>query len=426
MFLKKYSLLFKHLSLTTINSVLFSLSQIVIQIIVVRNTDLGEYGIFAFTFSIFSIFELLILGYSSDRSIQILGVNSIHKKLETQGLYLGYLFRQDFILFFIGIPCAILIGFCFLLNTKFSIIYYLVLLFGMIFNIGYSAIKNSLISYNLVEVQTRYELKCIALNFIMSTIFSLIWGVIGFLVAMVLYNFIKLLLGLRVFEKLGLKWKEILYFASMPGTNKDFKYNIAIYSFFRNGLVNVYSQLDILLLGILPFSSHLVAQYKIAKTLSGLPTKIVYPVWAALRGRILEAHYSLNLNRLIYLIGRPTIVFVFVFILIYLFSSMYAVDVLTLLYGIEYQDSAGLFLILLAGTLILQLTNNWFNFWVVIANKSGSYILCILFQMLILFSVVFYRKLDIPFFSAIVACSMIFGALFQALVFWSSRKIYNN
>lgn len=391
--------------------------------IVVRSITSTEYGVYAFTFSVFNIFELLTSGFSSDRSLQLLGKNSIKSNIVDQSENIGFLIRQDFITYAFGILLATAFSFLFLINNNFSVYYFFLLLLGLLMNIGYSSIKSLLISYNLVELQTRFELKCIFISLSMSTLFTIFWGIYGFLISIILYHLIKLFLGFNILNKLGLRINLIIYYIINPSKSKTDKSISVVYSILRNGIANLYNQIDILLLGILPFSPQIIAQYKVAKTLSGIPARIVYPIWAALRGRIVEAHYSQNYNRLKSLIIKPTYVFVLLFTIIYIISHFISDEVIGFLYGNEYVFAAKIFLILLTGTLILQLSNSWFNFWVIIANKSGIYIIGLIIQVIIILSSVLIPEIELIQFTGIVAFSMILGAGYQFLVFYKNYKL---
>jgi len=297
-------IIYKHLSLTSISSILFSLSQIIIQIIVVRNSNPSDYGVFAFTFSVFNIFDLLVSGYSSDISLQIIGKNSVSAKIHEQNETLSFLFTRDIIAYSIGFLIAMFIGYFVSFSDNFSFHFYLILLFGLIFNIGYSSIKSILISYNLIELQTKYELICVFISLFLSILFTILGGITGYVISLSVYVLLKLIVGYFIIDIKGLNIIHILNRLFSKKSTQIMEPNMAYFSIIRNGLANLNNQLDILLIGILPFPSTVIGQYKVAKTLSGLPAKIVYPVWSALRGRMVEAFYNKNLIRLNSLILR--------------------------------------------------------------------------------------------------------------------------
>ena len=413
----KNKIIFRHLSLTSISSVLFSLSQIIIQIIVVRNSNPSDYGVFAFTFSVFNIFDLLVSGYSSDISLQIIGKNSISTKIHEQTDALSFLFTRDIKAYSIGFFIALFFGFFVSFSDNFSFHYYLILLFGLIFNIGYSSIKSILISYNLIELQTKYELICVFISLVLSISFTILGGITGYAISLSAYILLKLIVGYYIIGTKGLKISHILKRLFNGKAAQIMEPNMVYFSILRNGLANLNNQLDILLLGVLPFSSTVIAQYKVAKTLSGLPAKIVYPVWSALRGRMVEAYYNQNLIRLKSLILRPTLVFLFIFLGAFIFSYFTAEQIVILLFGKEFSFAAQIFIILLFGSLILQLTNNWFNFWVIIANKNQYYITSLLLQVVFLVLSTFLIDTSIIKFSIYVAISMILGAVLQLNIF---------
>lgn len=418
----KNKILFRHLSLTSISSVLFSLSQIIIQIIVVRNSNPSDYGVFAFTFSVFNIFDLLVSGYSSDISLQIIGKNSVSTKIHDQTDTLSFLFARDIKAYSIGFFIALFIGFFISFTDNFSFHYYLILLFGLIFNIGYSSIKNILISYNLTELQTKYELICVFISLVLSISFTILGGITGYAISLSAYILLKLIVGYYIIDTKGLKINNILKRLFSGKSAQIMEPNMVYFSILRNGLANLNNQLDILLLGILPFSSTVIAYYKVAKTLSGLPAKIVYPVWSALRGRMVEAYYNQNVIRLKSLILKPTLVFSFIFLVAFIFSYFTAEQIVTLLFGEEFSFAAQIFIILLFGSLILQLTNNWFNFWVIIANKNQYYLKGLILQIVFLVLSTFFIDANIIKFSLCMAISMILGAGLQLNIFLKHSK----
>jgi PST family polysaccharide transporter len=422
----KKKLIYRHLSLTSISSVLFSLSQIIIQLIVIRNSSISEYGVFAFTYSIFSVFDLLVSGYSSDISLQIIGRNSVSSKIHEQTDTLSLLFTRDIKAHSIGFGIALFIGFFLSFTDNFSFLYYSILLFGTIFNIGYSSIKSILIAYNLIELQTKYELICIFMSLFLGICFTLIGGATGYVISLSVYIFLKLIVGYYIISTKGLKINNIIKGLFSRKSLQVIEPKMVFFSILRNGLVNLTNQLDMLLLGVLPFSSSVIAQYKVAKTLSGLPAKIVYPVWAAIRGRMVEAYYNKNFIRLKSLILKPTLVFLFVFLFVFVFCYFTADQMVILLYGKEYLFSAQIFIILLCGSLILQLISNWFNFWVIIANKNQHYITSLVLQIVFLVFATLFIDVCIIKFSICVAISMILGAVLQLNIFLSNLKVDSN
>jgi O-antigen/teichoic acid export membrane protein len=409
----------------------FYVVQLLTQIFVVRSTSLEDYGSFSFTFGVFNILELMALGYSSDLAMQHIGSNSANLKLEQQHTTFSFLIGNDFCFFSTLTLLGLLLSIPLIFLPTFNLFFWICLLFSLIFQIGYASVKNALITYNLASEQTSYEFICSMATLVLSIIFTYIWGIQGYVLSICLYQLFKNIFGFFFLHRLGVNlkvvWEKIYENSNFKSVNLRF----AMVSFTRNGLMNLYNQIDIILLGLFLPSSSALAQYKVAKTLSGLPTKIVYPVWAALRGRMVQAHYIGDLKRLKHLVYKPVGVFLFVFVILFILAKWLSPILVPAVYGQDYTEAVPIFLILLGGTLTLQLSNNWFNFWVIMAKQNKAFIVILCIQLLFIFlaSLNLLTSPDIFYFSIVIAISSIIGCLLQFFYFfivYPNRKVENN
>lgn len=412
--------LFRQVSLTSVSSIFLSVVQLAVQVYVVRQTTQTDYGFFAFTFAIYSVLEALTTGFSSDLSMHFLGENSVREPVEIQGSRIVTLLMYD-ALFYLPV-CALCMagGYALTALPGFDLFTWTALCLSLMFQIGYSAVKNLLIVYNLIEIQTKYELQCIFLILILSLAGTGLGGIKGYALSIAAYQFSKTWLGILKVRQLGVSIPFCKRNLVSILSNRPFPTRIILSSISRNGLSNLYSQLDILLLGFLSNNLTYLANYKVAKTLSGVPTKIVYPVWAALRGRMVQAHYKKDFVRLRMLVVRPVLVFTGVFILLFGIAFLLSPHIVPLLYGHQYISSVPVFLVLLAGVLALQLSNNWFSFWVVMARRSSAYSLILLIQTGILLSGIVWSgtsgiEVILPYF---VAASYITGGILHFIYFF--------
>lgn len=393
------------------------------QIYVVAHTTQADYGVFAFTFAIYSIVESIATGFSADHAMQRLGKNSIQRSIKDQAVNFASLIIYDINFYLIVAGFCTMAGIFMSFLKNFNIYIWLILCFSLVFQIGYSAVKNLLIVYNLIEVQTRYEMECVALILILSILGTWMSGIEGYALSISIYQLFKLLLGITKIKSLGLSWKHIKPHLSLSNYNLNTSARIAFTAFTRNGLSNLYNQLDILLLGVLTGNQSFLANYKVAKTLSGLPTKVVYPVWAALRGRMVQAYYANDFTRLRMLVMRPLFVFAGLFILLFLAALIVAPYLIPFIYGPEYVGVTQVFLILLVGTLVWQMSNNWFNFWVIMAGQSRAYIMILIIQIGVLCASLLWMQniQNTGLFAYWVTASCITGGALQFIYFFTFK-----
>ena len=414
----------KQFSLTTISSIIFSVIQILIQVYIVRSVAQDDYGIFAFTIAIYNMFELMATGYSSDFSMQNIGKTSSECKLSELGRLFSDLIKHDLKVYTITVVICCIVGLFLIPLKNFNIEYWIILLFSLIFQTGYSAIKNTLISYNLIKEQTYYEIQSMFLMLILNVLFTYFFGILGYVISMALYSLMKNIIGLFILHKLNLTMTNIfINLKSKTSVSNDGTF--ALYSIIRNSLTNFYNQLDIILIGVIFSNPSVIANYKVAKTLSGLPSKVVYPIWSALRGRMVQAYYKGEFLRLRMLVLKPMIYIFISFLIIFFGSYFLSPYFIPKIYGVEYGSAITLFLILLLGTLILQLSNNWFNFWVIIANQNKPFIIIILIQIFIIFItlLIFDLRESIIRFTSCIAFSYIVGGILQQAYFYRYKYL---
>lgn len=138
----------------------------------------------------------------------------------------------------------------------------------------------------------------------------------------------------------------------------------------RNGLTLLSQQLDVLLLAFLSPPAAL-SIYRVAKTVAALPSKAFFPLWVALRPRLLEAMRQgrrRGVYRLIGILSAAILLFGCVAV-----PVAYAIApwFLSWAYGETFRAAAVPFMVLLVGTWIFFGACGWFGFLIVLSHQKS-------------------------------------------------------
>lgn len=244
------------------------------------------------------------------------------------------------------------------------------------------------------------KLKKLSLLEIFHTIFSTClflylinsYGSVGFVVGLPLTALIKNILFTYYTNKI---WPPNL---PLENNFKSEHMHLSFHSILRNIFSNISTQADVIVLGLLN-TKEAVAIYKVAKTLSGIPIRVSYPIWAALRPKIIKAlrngDYQTLQGRLLHIsltflaLTIPLIIVAF-----YTFKPFVLRS-----YGESYLIAFYPFLILLIGSWMYNSVTGWMSFFLIISPLKA---LMTCFTGLFAFFVVF---VSLAFHKDLVALS---------------------
>ena len=145
-------------------------------------------------------------------------------------------------------------------------------------------------------------------------------------------------------------------------------------SIYRNFTQSGIVQIDLIILGIFGQPT-MVAFYKIAKTLAGLPLKVAIPIWKILYPDLVKSISTNNAQLKRTTIHKGMLATSIMLIVIIIFSYFYGEQLIALIYGNDYVHAYIPFLILIVGYGLFFAINGWFKIWVALIEKIsiGSY-----------------------------------------------------
>jgi O-antigen/teichoic acid export membrane protein len=216
-----------------------------------------------------------------------------------------------------------------------------------------------------------------------------IYGLIGLVSAISILALVKTLLSRAIFLK-TLKRKNLDY-QSIHLKNSMLNYRQrSLNSVYRNFAQNGLRQIDLIILGAFGQPT-VVALYKIAKTLAGLPAKAVTPIWRTLNPDLIKAISVNNKQLKRALLHKGMIIGSSILIAIIILSYLYGERVIILLYGDDYIHAYIPFLILSVGYGLFFAVNGWFKLWVSLIDKMfiGSYFYTLTFIFVCISTLIF-------------------------------------
>jgi O-antigen/teichoic acid export membrane protein len=161
-----------------------------------------------------------------------------------------------------------------------------------------------------------------------------------------------------------------------------------------------------------------VAIYKVAKTLSSLPVRMIGPLWVALRPKMMQVWYARSKQRMLKLVATPSVLILTVLVLVFIPIKSTADDLILFLYNKSYVAGTVTFLTLLIGTWIFGAATAWFNFWIIISEEKIAGILAYGFLLVSIISTGFlYGRQSIEHMAIAVCASMIVTSIFCWLIF---------
>jgi O-antigen/teichoic acid export membrane protein len=401
------------------STLLLTLVAFAIQMLLVRFANINDYGRYAFTYSIYVVVELLCTGFSSDHALQMLGKPAVGRNYEEINVLLKTLIRQDLVLY--AIPLLVAVPLYGLADPtwNFDGQYFLLLVLSLVFQAGSSAVKALFISFNNVGQQVKYEYGSVLLMLALNVTGLVLFGIMGYIVSQILYALLKTQMGLFLIKHFNSRI-QFSYAAALrrPYALAPFDGKQMSGSLLRNGLLNLSNNMDIILLGVMASTPALIAGYKVAKVLMTVPTRVVYPIWASLRGRMVEAYHQANFKRLRYLVFKPMVIFFVALMLSAVPAYFLAPYAIKWLFGEAYLPAVPVFIWLFLGNVFFQSTSGWFNLWVILSKKQFVVVYALLVQIvLFVVAVCFFGGSNIEVVGVAYALAMVAMSIFQLIYF---------
>lgn len=335
-------------SLTSVG-LLRSVLMLLIQWIAIQVASKEEYGAYVFSFTFFSIISTLSQNITSDFSFKILSkeeeddisnasANNIVRFERTVSLVGVVIY---------GIICCVL-GVMKLTQLELTLIFIL----GLVVIHPLSYLKNALISRDRIQKLAEFELVNIITSFIVSLVLTYYFGIIGLALGQVS------LLWLRQ----CFSWRYHNLFSDSNSRNFPNILMLRKYKAMaiRNGLQNVYQNADIIAMNLL-FGASTIAEYKLAKSLASIPSKLLNPLWSSLRGKIFAPYVSGNRKEALSYIVRGVRVVFITYSLLLILNYFFGTALISEVYGADFAATKSYMYWVLLLFLIRDSSLTWFG-----------------------------------------------------------------
>lgn len=410
---------------TSTSYLTYAVSQIVIQILVVKFVSLEEFGEFTTASAIENLVETIFITRSSELSLQFVGKHWIAGNYFSAKICVNRIKNLDWIINLVVYALIVLISISVSHIFNFNINYLLILGLQIPAQIGYGIYKSIFISASKIREQAIFEISFSVFLFLSCLLGVSYYGIYGFMVAWVVSAFAK---------TLAADWITRQWWPKNLAENTDPKkgegdvidpkawMSFSTHSILRNIFSSGASQIDILLLSVR--GPEVVAIYKIAKSLASLPARVVGPIWSSLRPRIMYLYNNNKYKELRKLVILPSL-FMLCFLTIFAFpASLISTPLIARVYGESYTASALPFLVLFVGNCCMSILAGWFGFWIVISSSSylGGYVYGFLAFFILIFGFLLGNK-SANSMALVVSSAMIFTSLLCWVFFLFDTRI---
>jgi len=336
-------------------------------IMIVRELEVDSYGVFAFLLALISIVEAPLIGRGSELYLKNIGEYWHNGEYGKAVQNTKYLINMEIRIYFSVFLAFILLSILIFQFKDIDPIYLIVLALSIPFQIGYSVYKSHMTLVNEVAMQSIIEIIFAFFYLILVYVMVSVYSLIGLVLAISSAALIKTLISRFVFIKM-LKKKNIDYH-SIYAKKSIINYRIrSLNSVYRNFTQSGIIQIDLIILGIFGQPT-MVALYKIAKTLAGLPLKAALPIWKILYPDLVKAINTNNVKLKQAIIHKGMAAALIIIIVVIISSYFYGERLITLMYGNDYVHAYIPFLILTVGYGLFFAINGWFKIWVALVEK---------------------------------------------------------
>ena len=364
---------------TGLSHLTFSISQIILQVFIVRWTSQQEFGEFVVANAIENLIELVFTVRSGEIALQYIGKYWVSGDHIAARLCANRIIKLDLMIYFIVYGLTVIFSILISYFIKFNYLYLIGLALQIPAQIGFGAYKSIFISANKIKEQAIFEIKYSLIYFLLSMIGVYFLGIPGLITASAVSALLKNIFARSITYRWWLpidpaySRERLFEKQEMISTESWWKFSMS--SMLRNLFTSSANQVDVLMISAFQ-GAESTAIYKVARSLSSLPVRIIAPVWSALRPRMMYAINARNKKQLLKLITVPAALMLGLFVISIIPICFFAGDIIVKIYGTNYMSSALPFIILLIGGWLYTGVTAWFNFWIVISNKmrSGIYV----------------------------------------------------
>lgn len=348
---------------------------LLIQIISTRYLLVAEYGAFSTIQAVILITEAVFLARGGEIALDYIG-----KFWEKDSLKVAYFKKKLFyfeikynLYVYIGVTVFSAVLFRF---VDFSFEWLLLLAISIPLQSGYGVAKSIL--------TVAGDFRVLSLLEIMNSAFLVLTGIV-FISRFGVYGLISTVLCAALLKNVSYLFAvRYLYgdrFSKDAGSLSHFDrvefrfFSANVYSVVRNFLMNFSSQGDLIILSLFQ-GPEAVANYKIAKTISSIPVKLVAPVWVVMRSRIMMLIRTNDISNLRMKILKTAFLLILFGAILSVPVTLMGEVIISKAFGEEYINSISACAWLLAGSWIFGALSGWLSFACVISPKKniGIYI----------------------------------------------------
>lgn len=388
-----------------LSQLIIAIGQLALQMYVVRNTTLHEYGEFIGSQVIVTVIESIFVARGGELALRYVGPCWTKGDYLSARLFSKAIIRIDKYLNWI--LCILLACLAFIASSSLNLnpSYLLLLSLTIPAQIGYGLYKSLFIVSSRLRQQSLFEINFAAIQITTGIIGVLTLGIYGLIISTVITAFAKTLIARKITEKW---WPGESTEDSHLHKDVDIKnwWRDSIHSVVRNSFFSGSNQIDIILLNAFR-GSETVALYKIAKTLSSIPIRLAAPIWSALRPRMLHSWNRGDRKKIVKLILIPASLMLCFLPVMLVLSWLYGREFIIHVYGSEYALAITPFFFLLVGAWIFNVSTGWYRFWILIVKErlSSTNISGLQFFMLLALGIS-YGSHSIQSMAQVIAVSM--------------------
>ena len=399
----------------TASGMVFSVSQILLQLVIARSVTVAEFGLFASILALITLIEVVFVSRSGELALQYIGPCWVDNKSSLIYSYYRRLIKLDFILnisIFI-ISCIIAWLFSHLLNIDYKVL--IVGLFTIISQCGFGIFKSLFIMDNRLASLAKLEMMYSAIYLIVPIVGLKIAGMAGLFFGLALATLIKTVVFL-------IASRPILHAKIGPERrieSTSVQPSAVVHSILRNALSQGSAQIDVILIAAVQGPA-MAGIYRAAKTTAGLVVKACNPVWVVIRPHIIVAWRKKQAKQLSRLVTLPVAALAFVLAAIACLLAWWGDDIITTAFGPDYHAAAMPALILFIGVAVFRvLTEGWFRFLTIIRDdKMAGTLIYGLLLAVILVAGPQYGQTSPAAMAQVVSGAMALAGVVAWLSFW--------
>ncbi|MBM3453802.1 MAG: hypothetical protein FJX80_01500 [Bacteroidetes bacterium] len=411
-------MIFKKIGYVTLSHFISSVVLFTVQVFLARTLKLSEFGALAIIQACANLIEGLVISRASDVALHLIGSNWNKSHSKAIG-YIRTLAKDEYIWNFSFYFLLLIVAFPLASYLNVNYLYFVIIGLSIPAHSGYGVSKSIFIIDGKLKQLALFEIGYSIFFIIVVFVFVKLYGILGFLWAIVFSAFFKTLISKLISEK---------YYSSLFLDSSDklkVKSFLSSYSIFRRSFENISTQLDVVLLASIT-SHEAVAIYKVAKSMANIPLKFAAPFWFVIRPDILDAMRNSDFYKLKKLILKPAKFFAILLIPSLLFLYAISDYLIFKIFGPDYLPSFIPFLILFVGTWIGSAVTGWFGFVAVISEKRKTVAMLIFLSSALLLISIYFSKGNLILLASLSSLSAILVSSFIWCLLITDRILSNN